>query len=243
MQEMQEMRVWSLDREDALEKKMATHSSTLACKNPMDRGPVGYSPLCCKESGMTEHVCNVWTRLLYCWKRVFAMFGAFSWQNLVSLCPASFCSPKSNLPVTLAVLDFLLFHSKPQGWIELFLVLVLGGLLGFLELINFSFLGISGRGIDFNYCDIEWLALETNQDHFVIFEVAPKNCILNCKSVFCWLWGLLHFLVNRYDFSFYEFTEACFMVQGVIYPCEYSKCSWEGSIFCYFWMEYPTNIN
>ena len=34
------------------------------------------------------------------WKRVFAMINAFSWQNSVSLCPASFCTPKPNFPVT-----------------------------------------------------------------------------------------------------------------------------------------------
>ena len=28
------------------------------------------------------------------------MISAFSWQNSVSLCPASFCTPKPNLPVT-----------------------------------------------------------------------------------------------------------------------------------------------
>ena len=88
-----------------------------------------------------------------------------------------------------------------------------------MELINFSFLGISGMGmhakslqscltlcdpidnsppgssihrilqartlewvtisfsIDLNYCEVEWLALETNRDRFIIFEVAPKSCI------------------------------------------------------------------
>ena len=34
-----------------------------------------------------------------------------------------------------------------------------------------------GRGIDLNYCDVEWLALETNPDHSVVFEVAPKDGI------------------------------------------------------------------
>ena len=38
IQEMQEMQVQSLGRED-LKKEMATHSSILALKNPMDRGP------------------------------------------------------------------------------------------------------------------------------------------------------------------------------------------------------------
>ena len=56
-----------------------------------------------------------------------------------------------------------------------FLVLVLGGLLGLLELI--SFFGISDRGIDLNYYDVEWLALETNRGHSVVFEIAPKYCI------------------------------------------------------------------
>ena len=35
-----------------------------------------------------------------CWNRVFAMTSAFSWQNSISLCPASFCIPRPNLPVT-----------------------------------------------------------------------------------------------------------------------------------------------
>ena len=35
-----------------------------------------------------------------CWKRVFAMTSAFSWQNSVNLRPASFCTSRSNLPVT-----------------------------------------------------------------------------------------------------------------------------------------------
>ena len=51
----------------------------------------------------------------------------------------------------------------------------------FIGLINFSFFGISGRGIDLDYCDVEWLALETNQERSVIFEVAPKYYI----SDFC----------------------------------------------------------
>ena len=42
---------------------------------------------------------------------------------------------------------------------------------------SFSFFVISGWGIDLDYCDVEWLALETNGDHSVIFEIAPKYCI------------------------------------------------------------------
>ena len=43
-----------------------------------------------------------------------------------------------------------------------------------LELFTFSFFGISCWGIDLDYCDVEWFALEMNRDHFVVFEVARK---------------------------------------------------------------------
>ena len=28
-----------------------------------------------------------------------------------------------------------------------------------------------------DYCDIEWLAFETNRNHSVVFEIASKYCI------------------------------------------------------------------
>ena len=36
---------------------------------------------------------------------------------------------------------------------------------------------MNGLGIDLDYCDIEWFALERNKDHSVIFEIATKYCI------------------------------------------------------------------
>ena len=44
-----------------------------------------------------------------CWKRVFAMTSAFSWQNSISLCPASFRTPRPNVPVTPGVPWLLTF--------------------------------------------------------------------------------------------------------------------------------------
>ena len=46
-------------------------------------------------------------------------------------------------------------------------------------MFDFSFLGISGWGIDLDYYDVEWFALETNGDHSVVFETASKYCILD----------------------------------------------------------------
>ena len=42
---------------------------------------------------------------------------------------------------------------------------------------NFSFFSITDWGIDLDYCDIEWFALEINRDYSVIFEIASKYCI------------------------------------------------------------------
>ena len=39
--------------------------------------------------------------------------------------------------------------------------------------------GLVGQGIDLDYCDIEWFALETIRDHSVTFEIASKYCILD----------------------------------------------------------------
>ena len=41
-------------------------------------------------------------------------------------------------------------------------------------MFNFSLFCISGWGIDLDYCDTEWFALEMDRDHAVIFEIAPK---------------------------------------------------------------------
>ena len=32
-------------------------------------------------------------------------------------------------------------------------------------------------GIDLDYCDTEWFALETNRDHSIVFEIESKYCI------------------------------------------------------------------
>ena len=47
----------------------------------------------------------------------------------------------------------------------------------FTEPLNFSFFSVAGQGIDSDYCDIEWFALETKRDHSVIFETASKYCV------------------------------------------------------------------
>ena len=47
----------------------------------------------------------------------------------------------------------------------------------FIEPFNFSFFSITGWGIELDYYDMEWFALETKRDHSVVFEIASKSCI------------------------------------------------------------------
>ena len=54
----------------------------------------------------------------------------------------------------------------------------------FIEPFNFGFFCITRWGIDLDYCDIEWLALETNRDHSVFFEIASKYCILDSFAAY-----------------------------------------------------------
>ena len=57
---MQEMKFWSLDREDTLQKEMATHSSTLAWKIPWTEEPGGLQSKGSQRVGydlVTKRVC------------------------------------------------------------------------------------------------------------------------------------------------------------------------------------------
>ena len=57
-------------------------------------------------------------------------------------------------------------------------VLILESLVGLHRTIHLQLLiSITLRGIDLDYRDIEWFALETNRDHSVIFETASKYYI------------------------------------------------------------------
>ena len=53
-------------------------------------------------------------------------------------------------------------------------VLVLKGLLGLHRTIQLQLVQHYWLGIDLDYRDIEWFALEMNRDHSVIFEIASK---------------------------------------------------------------------
>ena len=65
---MQETWVWFLDWEDPLEEDMATHSSILACRIPMGRGPCqAISPWGHKKSDTTEWL----STFIYIWKQFF----------------------------------------------------------------------------------------------------------------------------------------------------------------------------
>ena len=135
---------------------------------------------------------------LVLFKRVFAMTTAFSCQNSVSLCPASFCIPKPTWLLLQVSLDFLLFHSNTLWWIGcvfflfvcLFLVLVLRGLLG-LHRTNQLWVPLHwwlGHRLELLWC---WMICLGNEpSSFCHFWGCTQ--VLHFR-LFCWLEGLFHF--------------------------------------------------
>ena len=56
-------------------------------------------------------------------------------------------------------------------------MLVLKGLVGLHGTVQLQLLHHYWLGLDLDYCDIKWFALETNRDHSVVFETALEYCI------------------------------------------------------------------
>ena len=56
-------------------------------------------------------------------------------------------------------------------------MLVLEGLVDLYRTLNFSIFSMTDQGIDLDYCDIEWFALERIRDHSVVFEISSKYFI------------------------------------------------------------------
>ena len=51
--------------------------------------------------------------------------------------------------------------------------------MAFIEPFNASFFSITVQGIDLDFCDIEWFALDTKRDHSAVYEIVSKYCILD----------------------------------------------------------------
>ena len=68
--------------------------------------------------------------------------------------------------------------SVPKDKKDIFLG-VLEGVVGLHRTSQLRFLQHQCLGIDLDYSDVEWFALEMNQDLSVIFEDAPKYCIVD----------------------------------------------------------------
>ena len=54
-------------------------------------------------------------------------------------------------------------------------MLVLEGLVGLHKSVQLQLLQHYWLGIDLDYCDIEWFALETNRDNSVVLRLHPST--------------------------------------------------------------------
>ena len=56
-------------------------------------------------------------------------------------------------------------------------MLVLKVVVDLHRTVQLHFFSITDRGIDLDYCDIEWFALKMYRVHSIVFEIASKYCI------------------------------------------------------------------
>ena len=70
-------------------------------------------------------------------------------------------------------------------------MLVLEGLVGLHRTSQLQQFNITGRGIDFDYCGIEWFALEMNRDHSAFLSLHPSTAfwtvLLTMMATLCLL--------------------------------------------------------
>ena len=124
-----------------------------------------------------------------CWKKVFAMTSAFSWQKPISLWPASFCTPRPNLPV-ISWLPTFAFQSPIMKRTS-FWVLVLEGLVGLHRTVQLLQHYWSGHRLGLSWY---WMiSLGNEQRSSCQFWVCVQ--VLHFR-LFCWLWWLLHFFIR-----------------------------------------------
>ena len=112
--------------------------------------------------------------------RLWLVWLVHSLGRTLSLCPASFCTPSLNFPVTPGILTSYFTFQSPWQKIHLFIFIFFMLILGLVICIvpfSFSFFSIFAWRIHLDYCYIEWFALEMNRDHSVVFETASKYCI------------------------------------------------------------------
>ena len=125
-------------------------------------------------------------RVISCyWKRVFAMTSVFSWQNSVSLCPASLCTPRPNSPVTPGI-----------SWLPTFA-------FQFPMMKRTSFFDVHlHRTVQLQLLWHYWLAHRLGLLWYCMVCLGNEqrstcrfwDCIQALHfRLFCWLWGLLHF--------------------------------------------------
>ena len=108
------------------------------------------------------------------------MTSVFSWQYSISLCPASFRTPRPNLSVTPGVSWLPTFAFQSPIMKRTYLgVLVLEGLVGLHRTVQLQLLQRYWLG---HRLGLPWywmVSLEMNRDHSIIFEIASKYSILD----------------------------------------------------------------
>ena len=155
------------------------------------------------------------------------MTSAFSWQNSVSLCPASFCTPRPNMRVTPGIswLLTIAFQSPIMKRTFFFGVVVLEGLVGLHRTIQLQLLQHYWSGLRLGLLWYWMVCLGNEQKSFCHFW----DCIQVLHfRLFCWLWWPLHvffFFSVLFIYLLYNIVLVCQTLTWIHRGCTYSMFS------------------
>ena len=119
----------------------------------------------------------------------------------LSLCPASFCTPRMNLPVTPGISWLPTFALWSPIMKRTSLVFLFVGWFVFMVLALESVIGLH-RAIQLQLLWHQWLGYRFGLLWYWMVCLGNKGrslcCFWDCTQVlhfgvFCWLWGLIHF--------------------------------------------------
>ena len=156
-------------------------------------GHIEFSIFGCKEYDQSDFGIDIWCCL--CVESSFMLLEdgvCYLPSHSVSLCPASFCTPRPTLPVTPGIswLPNFAFQYPIMKRTSFFWVLVLEGLVGLHRTIKLQLLQHYLSGHRLGLLWYRMVCLGNEQRSFCHFW----DCIQVLHfGLFCWLWWLIHF--------------------------------------------------
>ena len=140
------------------------------------------------------------------------MTSAFSWRNSISLCPASFCPPRSNLPVTPGITWLPTFAFQSSRMKRTSFLGVIEGLVGLHRTIQLQLHQHNWSGHRVGLLWYWMVCLGNEQRSFCCFWDCIQVLHLSLPTVEQWE-GTKHFLLPLREVYLYNYSSELFVTK------------------------------